>query len=75
MELIHYAYEKCLENTEKLSFEYINKVVTSWHMEGLKTIEEVDEYNKKYKNSNKNNSSSSSKLDLEKYKIFINQFE
>ena len=82
MELIHYAYEKCLENTEKLSFEYINKVVTSWHMEGLKTIEEVDEYNKKFKNSNKNNfssgkndSSSSGKLDLEKYKIFINQFE
>ena len=73
IEVIHYAYEKCVENTEKLSFEYIDKVVTSWHASGLTTVEEVKKNGGKFKyNGGNKKGSSSSKLDLEKYKIFIN---
>ncbi|MBR3935352.1 MAG: DnaD domain protein, partial [Oscillospiraceae bacterium] len=40
-ELIHFAYEKCIEKTAKLSFPYINKLLLSWHQKGFKTPEEA----------------------------------
>lgn len=40
-ELIHFAYEKCIEQTAKLSFPYINKILQSWHKKGIKTVEEA----------------------------------
>ncbi|MCD7959334.1 MAG: DnaD domain protein [Ruminococcus sp.] len=44
MELITYAYEKTLEGTEnnKLSFEYLNKILTRWVQAGYQTREDVD---------------------------------
>lgn len=45
-ELIHFAYEKCIEKTAKLSFPYINKILLSWHMKGIKTTEEAAAENK-----------------------------
>ena len=45
-ELIHFAYEKCIEKTGKLSFPYINKILLSWHQKGIKTIEEAAAENK-----------------------------
>ena len=40
-ELIHFAYEKCIEKTAKLSFPYINKLLISWHQKGFKTVAEA----------------------------------
>ena len=45
-ELIHFAYEKCIEKTAKLSFPYINKLLLSWHLKGLKTPAEAAAENK-----------------------------
>ncbi|MBR5311016.1 MAG: DnaD domain protein [Oscillospiraceae bacterium] len=45
-ELIHFAYEKCIEKTAKLSFPYINKLLLSWHQKGLKTPAEAVAENK-----------------------------
>ena len=45
-ELIHFAYEKCIEKTAKLSFPYINKLLLSWHQKGLKTPAEAAAENK-----------------------------
>ena len=45
-ELIHFAYEKCIEKTAKLSFPYINKILLSWHQKGIKTVAEAAFENK-----------------------------
>ncbi len=45
-ELIHFAYEKCIEKTAKLSFPYINKLLLSWHTKGIKTPAEAAAENK-----------------------------
>lgn len=45
-ELIHFAYEKCIEKTAKLSFPYINKLLLSWHQKGIKTPAEAAAENK-----------------------------
>lgn len=45
-ELIHFAYEKCIEKTAKLSFPYINKLLLSWHQKGYKTPAEAAAENK-----------------------------
>lgn len=44
IELITYAYEKNIENIEKLSFPYINGVLTRWMEAGYRTREDVDKY-------------------------------
>ena len=39
--LIKLAYERCVDNTGKLSFPYINKILSDWHSKGYKTAEDV----------------------------------
>ncbi len=40
-ELIAAAYEKTCLNTGRLNWAYMNKILTSWHTSGLKTLEDV----------------------------------
>ena len=37
IDVIRLAFERAVENTGKLSFAYINKVLQNWHAEGVKT--------------------------------------
>lgn len=37
IDVIRLAYERAVENTGKLSFAYINKVLQNWHREGVRT--------------------------------------
>ena len=48
MSVIALAYEEMRSNTEKVSFPYINKVLASWHMNGVKTPEAVAEEQKRF---------------------------
>lgn len=41
LELISLAYEKAVENTGKLSFSYINTILTSWHKKQIDTVEKA----------------------------------
>ena len=52
-DLIHFAYEKCIEKTAKLSFPYINKILLSWHQKGIKTVAEASAENKNKAEENK----------------------
>jgi DnaD/phage-associated family protein len=76
MELIHYAYEKTIEQIDKLSFEYINKILLSWRDSGFAYVKDVKnaESNYKKQKSAESKKDSSDDFDLEKYKIFINNF-
>lgn len=40
-ELIEAAYERCVDSKGKLSFPYINAILTDWHAKGYKTLDEV----------------------------------
>jgi len=39
--MLKLAYEMCIDNTAKLSFPYINKVLSSWHEKGVKNPTDV----------------------------------
>lgn len=75
IELIHYAYEKTVERIDKLSFEYINKILLSWRDSGYTTVQQVKDAESDYKKKkDSDNKSSYDDFDVDKYKIFINNF-
>lgn len=43
LELVTYAYEKTLENADKLSFPYLDAILTRWMEAGYRTRTDVDE--------------------------------
>lgn len=43
IELLHYAYEITVENTEKLNFKYIDSILENWAGEGITTPEQAKE--------------------------------
>ncbi len=42
-ELVERAYEITVDQTDKLSLPYLDKVLTNWHAAGCKTMEDVDQ--------------------------------
>ena len=75
MELIRYAYEKTIEKIDKLSFDYINKILLSWNESGFRSLQDVQNSENEYRKKRKNDSSGSdSDFDVEKYKFVINNF-
>lgn len=75
IELIHYAYEKTIEKIDKLSFEYINKILLTWKENGYTTVRNVKDAEIDYKQKKKSDSKTSEDdFDVDKYKIFINNF-
>lgn len=48
-EMIALAYEYCIIQTAKLSFPYMDKIITRWHTEGISTVADAEADNKKFK--------------------------
>ena len=46
-EVVVRAYEQTVENTGKYSLAYMSRVLESWYMAGLCSIEKLDEYERK----------------------------
>ena len=42
VEIIAYAYEKMLDSIDKVNYNYLDKIITSWQEAGLKTIEQIE---------------------------------
>ena len=40
-ELIKLAYDRTVDNTGKISFPYLNKILTQWHQQGIRTREQA----------------------------------
>lgn len=49
VEMIKLAYEMCVDNTGKLAFPYINKILNSWYEKGIKTLKDVEDNEKSRK--------------------------
>lgn len=48
-EMIALAYEYCIINTAKLSFPYMDKIITRWNESGISTIADAENDNKNFK--------------------------
>ena len=73
-DLIHYAYEKTIENTGKLSFEYVDKVLTSWNDSGFCSSDDVKRAESDYRKRKKSGSDTTGTFDADKYSFLINNF-
>lgn len=47
-DMIEYAYEKTVNATGKVSFNYMNKIISEWNKNNLKTLVDVENYEKLY---------------------------
>lgn len=48
-EMIALAYEYCIIQTAKLSFPYMDKIITRWAQEDIRTVADAEEDNRKFK--------------------------
>ena len=67
-ELIKTAYDLTLDNTGKLSFPYMNKILLNWEKEGIKTSNDIEK-TKLVKAGNNSRDKSYNLGDFEKYSI------
>lgn len=40
-DMIYFAYEEAIDNTGKISFEYMDKVLSTWHKNSVKTPQDI----------------------------------
>ena len=74
-ELIEYALEKCLDQINKVNFDYINKILLSWKDSGFTEPGQVKNAESSYSQKKRRVKSSDDKdLDIEKYNVVINKF-
>ncbi len=64
-EILRAAYEANVDNTGKMSFPYINKVLKRWHDAGVVTTDDIAKIDKKQDNSKSSKASKNSSYDLE----------
>lgn len=81
-ELIKLAYERTIDKIDRFSFDYMNKILITWNNSGVKTAADVKKNDDERRNMNskpykpqRNTGSYDDDFDVEKYKIFINDFE
>lgn len=51
IEMVEYAYEKTINATGKVTFNYMNKIIEEWLKNNLRTIPEIDSFNERYAQS------------------------
>lgn len=51
-ELLEYAYDKCVEKTGKLSFAYIDKILTNLKAKGISTVKDAENESKSFAQKN-----------------------
>lgn len=68
LELIKAAYDLTLDNTGKLSFPYMNKILSNWDSEGVKAPKDIEK-SKPAKTNKKSKDKSYNIVDFENYSI------
>ena len=76
IELVHFAYERTLEQINKLNFGYINKILLSWRDSGFMTVQDVKNAESDFRKNKKGTPSKKDvkDADVEEYESIINQF-
>mgnify|MGYP000888732187 CR=1 FL=1 len=67
IDLVSIAYDKTIDATGKLSFAYLNKILTEWYTKGIKTKAEIDKIDIEFKEKNKATGLSSQPFEEEQH--------
>jgi DnaD/phage-associated family protein len=70
VEMIYLAYEEMVDHSNKISFAYMNKVLSTWHDKGLKTPDDVEKDKlefRKRKESKTTSSSGNTSFDMDEF--------
>lgn len=51
-DMIYFAYEEAIDNTGKISFEYMDKVLSNWHKNSVKTPQDIQKEKMKWQENN-----------------------
>lgn len=62
-EMLSAAYERCADNTGKFSAPYMNKVLASWHKEGIRNLDELSQAEQKRTKEKQKESAASYDID------------
>ena len=71
VEMIYLAYEEMLNHSAKISFPYMNKVLSNWHTKGLKTPDDVEKDKQDYRSGKEQKPNSS--FDMEGFNRKANE--
>ncbi|MCL2633838.1 MAG: DnaD domain protein [Oscillospiraceae bacterium] len=63
VEIIYEAYQISLEKTGKLEYNYMDKVLSNWHVNGVKTVRDISKVNEKQKKEKQSSKKASFDLD------------
>lgn len=72
VDMISYAGEKCVDSTNKISFPYINRVLTSWAEKDIFTREDADKEDKTVRDQKIEKTSSFDLDDFDAFTLGIN---
>lgn len=53
VEMLEIAYNKCVDNTNKLNYKYIDTILSNWAGKSISTPEQVTHEDEKYHTSKK----------------------
>lgn len=72
VEMIYLAYEEMLNYSSRISFAYMNKILSNWHTKGLKTPEAVEKDKQDFKENmangkKKNNTAKKTSYDIDEF--------
>ena len=68
VEMMVLAYNRTVDKTGKINFNYTNKILQGWHENGLKTPEDVEKFEKQYSDKKKQAKKGERSYDVEKAK-------
>lgn len=60
-EMVALAYDRCILQTQKLSLPYMDKIMQSWHSQGIHTVEAAELDHSAYKGKNAKNAQTADK--------------
>lgn len=69
--IIKLAYERCIENTGKMSFPYINKILTGWHSQNITTPEQATKAEEAFSRQKNEPKKSKSSYDIDEFEQFL----
>lgn len=72
-EMLGEAYQITLDKTGKMAFPYMDKIISGWYAEGIKTKEQLEKYRKSFKEKAKEQQMKGSSIDFDRISKLINK--
>ena len=76
IEILAYGYEKMLDSIDKVNYTYLDKIITSWHEAGIKTIAQIEQAESACKEtSTAKKQAQSPSFSIDKYNQFVDNYD